>query len=576
MANFIVGIDFGAYAIRLVEVDTSSDPVVVTQDEERLPPAHRGYLEPRNEEEAAAGSAEETEHDEDEGAPEDQPASEATPADREGSPADAGASEVDASAPWIDSLTTLLDRHEFSADTTFLTFLPQGRAISIHVDVPFDDHEKVDDILPNLLEDRLPMAPSEIVYDFRIIGGEDDEEHQAVVGLGRRDDIGTFLDRLQEASFDPAVLGIPELMLRYVAGAAVPSDETAAVLDVGHRTTRVAVLEEGAAVMARSLDTAGADVTRAIAREFDLSDEQAERYKKNRATAVDPDRIADPEEAAVAQAVRTALRPLVRELRRNFQSLYATSGVELDQIYVCGGTSRVDHFAAYFENQLGVPVGHLDLRASLPWNVDGEPGQPESALALSMALQPIRDASNTYLHNLRTDEFAYQGGPGILGENAGRWLALAAGVLVLFFGSLLTERYRLQAEAHALEKSLASQSQELFGREVTEPSLIQQLASGKTGSERAFVPEMSAYQLYFELMSRISEDIELQVNRIDVDTDRNIVQMAGVTTGPQTVDRLISDLEKLECLENVEQRGEVRVKSKDEARFQLEIQSKCS
>lgn len=574
MANYIVGIDFGAYAIRLVEVDTSGDPVVVTQDEERLPPGHEGYLAPRHERATDAES--------DEGGEEDEETSD----DRTEEPAgasdrthDTGDETVGAesatSATWIETLEALLDRHEFSPDTTFLTFLPQGRSMSIHLGVPFEDRDKVDDILPNLLEDRLPMPPSEIVYDFRIIEGDDEDEHQAVIGLGRRDDIGHFLDRLDEATFDPAVLGIPELMLRYVAGAAVPSDEVAAVLDLGHRTTRVVVLEEGNAVMARVVDTAGVDLADALAAEFDLSAEQAEQYKKNRATAIDPERAADREEEAVAKAVRRALRPLVRELRRNFQSLYAQSGVQLDHIYVCGGTSRVDHLSAYFEHEFGVPVAPLDLRSSIPWDVDGEPGKPESALALSMALQPIRDPSDTYLHNLRTGEFAYRGGPGLLGANTGRWIGIAAAAVVLFFGTLMAERYRLQSEAEALEQGLATQSQQLFGREVTDPALIQKLAAGEQGGDRAYVPEMSAYQLYFELMSRVSEDIELEINRMDVDTDRNVVQMAGITTDPQTVDRLVSDLEKLDCLKNIDKKP-VRVKSENEARFQLEISSQCS
>ena len=65
------------------------------------------------------------------------------------------------------------------------------------------------------------------------------------------------------------------------------------------------------------------------------------------------------------------------------------------------------------------------------------------------------------------------------------------------------------------------------------------------------------------------------MDRLDVDIDRNIVQMAGVTSDPQTVDKLVTDLEKLDCIKAVNKKP-VTVKSENEAEFRLEITSGCS
>jgi type IV pilus assembly protein PilM len=582
MADHIVGLDFGSRSIKMVVIDNSGEPVVVDYDSESLALDPDPYLRTPDGTSESGGDAEQSGEDDDATDSSAEASGDSREGDSPDAPADREGDDWEAdfgpSHSWIETLDRLLSRHDFEQGTQFVTFLPEGRAISIHEQVPFPEPSKVKSILPNLLEDRLPLDPEHVVYDFELIVDEDegeDAQHTAVVGLGRKRDIRRFLDHLEDSGVNPAVLGVPELMLRYLSDAALPRSETDAIVDIGHQFTRVIVLEDGEAVLAHSVEVGGWTVTRRIAQKFDISLEQAESYKRNRATVAPADRLQDREEEALSEAVRAALRPLVRDLRRNFQSLYANQRIQLDAIYLCGGSSQIDHLEEYLDEQFGVPVDPLPLESAVNYQLLEGEGAPESALALACALQPVEDRKEERLLNLRKGEFAYSGDSGLIRSVFSRWGAAAAVLLVLFFGTLFAEKYRLEAKADAMDQAVAEQTKELFGKPVTDSTVINNLASGQSGGQRAFVPEMSAYQLYFELMSRVSEDIELELDRVDVDIDRNIVQMSGTTTDPQTVDTIVTDLEQLECLSDINKKP-VRVQNENEARFELEISSKCS
>lgn len=580
MASRIVGLDFGTRSIKLVELNVS-ERTVTTWDEEPLPLGNRRYLPDQSGSFGPDGDGSGEESNQPQGA---------DAADAEGSDdqteGEAQQSDSKPDGPamggdgWLDRLEALIDRNEFDEDTVVVSYLPDGRGLSVHQDVPFPEPSQVASVLPNMLQDRLPMSPSEIVYDFKILDADEaeqkdeDDEFRSIVGIGRKRDLAFFLDRLERVGVNPIHLGLPELMLRYTMEATVAGANASALVDLGHRFTRVLVLEDGNSVMARSFKFGGWDLTKAIADEFDITVEQAESYKE-RTPLVDPGDARDEQSAAISETIQRKMRTLVRDLRRQFQSLYADERVQVETIHICGGTSEIENLEAHLGSELGIDVrrlnvGQLDALGTIP-----DEALPRAALPMGLALQQVRDRSANRMLDLRQDEFSYAGRSEFLQGQMVKYGAIAAALFILFLGTLFARNYELQAERDSMREAVTTQSKELFGESITDPKLIRQTATGKAGAQRAFVPEMSAYQLFHELVSRTSEDMKLEMDRLDVDIDRNIVQMSGVTSDPQAVDKLVSDLEQLDCIKNINKKP-VTVKSDNEAEFRLEISSGCS
>jgi Tfp pilus assembly PilM family ATPase len=621
MANHIIGLDFGTYSIKLVRIERGRDPRVLDFDEEPLP-----RFEKREVETAAPESA-----------PPQEPSQGPSPDDFENAPTQvrdrddiegaggdwdadlgepgpppmpdggsqlAGAGEEPGGEPeeptetdevdqepaegWEIALDRLIERGAFDDDGLVVTFLPDGQAMSIHQQVPFKERSKIENILPHMLDDRLPVDPSKVVYDFQLIDSTVEEGAEAVIGFARKEQVGEFLDELKDHRVNPAVLGIPELLLSYALERCAPSkDGTYAVVDIGHRYTRVLVLHRGEPAVARSVQFGGHQLTEAIAKRFDASYEQAENFKENRAIIVGPDDAPTDETRALSDCIEGAFSPFVRDLRRTFQSLYARSRIQIDEIFVCGGTSQLENLPDYLGREFGVPVSPLpidrlpgmseagiDETGMLP--AGKRPPDARLTMAASCALQQLDGRDEERLIDLRKGEFTYRGKSSYLRSQMVRFGVAALILVLLVIGMLFTQKIQMEAQRDSMRAALEQQTTTLFGEPIFTNDDIKKRLTGEATTEKGYIPKMSAYQLYFELASRVPKDLDVSLTRFEVDADRNVAQMYGETTSPQAVERLMEDLRGLDCLKDVRQEGELKIKADSEVDFHLHISSECS
>ncbi|MGM0558342.1 MAG: pilus assembly protein PilM, partial [Myxococcota bacterium] len=274
MPNEIIGLDFGTYSVKVVRMEGGRQPRIVSYDEERLPT--KAELRPDDFEgpEAAPGGQESGEDDKFGPSPDEFEDAETTVRNRddvEGAPDDEADDDVEAvgddevddwdtsdETRWGVALDRLAERGALGDDAIAVTFLPNGQAMSIHQDVPFDDPDKVKNILPHMLDDRLPVETDDVIYDFELIEGSSPDNKEAVIGFARREHVGTLLGELGDHRIDPAVVGVPELLMRYVLERCMPSEHgTYALVDIGHTFTRVLVLHNDEPVIARQVRFGG-------------------------------------------------------------------------------------------------------------------------------------------------------------------------------------------------------------------------------------------------------------------------------------------------------------------------------
>ncbi|MBA2664195.1 MAG: pilus assembly protein PilM [Bradymonadaceae bacterium] len=578
MATRITGLDLGTYSIKVVHLEVQRDLRVIGYDEERVLVAE---VAPVPGVAGVAGVASVSDFDDE--------ATSVRPAPVEGADGVANndwlepesfEAELDplADAPgWVRALNGLAKRGNFEGQWV-VTCLPNGKAMTIHVEVPFDSKQKVTSILPHLLMDRLPLDPRAVVYDFVVGAGAKPEQHEAIVGFARKEEMATFLEDTRSCGVDPVVVGVPELMLRYVAERAAPMGTGSyAVLDIGHTYTRLLVVNEGQPILARAVRMAGHDITEAIARRFNISYEDAEKVKHARGAILPATDAEDPAMLALSESITGALGPLVRELRRSFQSLFAQSRVKVENIYIMGGSSRLKNLVGFLEAEFMVPTErfHLEHNVILADLPAAERHAASIGLGLSLALQQAVDRQEKKLVNLRQGEFSFRGKSSFVRGQLTR-IGIAAAVLVCFLAVFLaTQRMEQRAQMEAMRSAVLKQSTELFGEPLDTQQKIQARLTGEAGSDRGFVPKMSAYELMYNLISRMSSDVTVVLDRIEVDTDRNLVQIVGVTSNPQAVDRLASDLEQLKCLREV-RKDRLQVRSETEVQFELHISSGCS
>lgn len=585
MAKTIIGLDIGTWSVKTLEIDPR-DGSILGFHEVLLPAAPVPVTPPPSPAAAAeaAGQADDSFEDsptEVREAPSDAPVDSSSPP-TDAAPAEAGdavepvetqGDAVDL-APWRAAVEALPDLDAVLTAERLIAAMPEELTTTLRVPVPFDDLGKVRSVLPHLLEDRLPMPLESVIWAFHIVPSvgpvePGEEEFEAIVGVASREDIGAHLAMLGEAGLDPSMLLVPELGLIAMHQTAWrAADGSVAILDLGHETSKLLVVHEGVPAIARSMKTGGRKLTSRIADIFGVDEAEAERIKHEYAAVVEGTAPND-QMARMSEAVSEGLRPVVRDVRRTLQSAFARDRVEVSRVFIVGGTSVIPGLDKYLALQLGIPVERL-LPDGLTSAGDAA---PRAAMAWSLAHVGYDEKMRGEAINLRKGPFVYRGRSSYLRVQLLKFAAAAAVLLMLVVVLLMAQKASHEAQRDAMRDALSTQTQQLFGESVTRENQIKMRLEGEGGGAGTLIPTRSAYEITYEVVNRVSSDLDLDLTRLEVDVDRNLIQIRGDTSDVQAVDKLVTDLEKLECLKEIK-KDKLTVKG-DKADFELQINSGC-
>ncbi|TXD34690.1 hypothetical protein FRC96_13845 [Lujinxingia vulgaris] len=579
MANRIVGLDIGAWAIKAVALDTLQRPVeVVGFAEVRLADLDEVAQTPAPVEEAALEEVEGSDAGEADGAAEEAEDEAADGGDFEDAIEAEERAEQVVREPWVRGIEQLIAQGFFEGVSRVVATMPHGEAMTLRLGVPFEGKAQVASVLPHLLMGSLPMPLQRVTYDFEVMPGKGEEPFDALVGFVESERLAGLLGSMQAVGVDPAMVGISELALRQAAERAMMlQSESFAVIDFGHAHTRLLIQEGARTVVARGIKQGSQALSEALAESFNLSLDDADRLKVQRARldvgADEPDQAV----ARVGQVAREVLGPLVRDLRRTFQSAYARDRVQVETIFICGGGSRLQGLKPYLEREFGVAVMPLSVELAVADEAAVGFGarQPEAMVALGAALMSVREKGQAEPVNLRQGPFEFRGKSSYVRAQLVRLGIAAAALVVLGLGVLLMQRLDQSAQLDAMKEATAEQTQALFGERLTSPAAIRARLGGAAGPERGFVPLKSAYELLSLVTEGTADVEELQLDRIDIDTDRQLIQMVGVTDSPQSVDQIAASLERQECLTDA-RKEKVTVQGDNRVQFEIHVTSDCS
>jgi general secretion pathway protein L len=573
-SSTFTGLEIGTYSVKAMTVTDGGELNIVDFAEEKVP-----AIEPE--------SADEQREEQPSDVPEEQQQDKVSEQPEEVDELETGdVSEERQLEPWEYALNQLRERDYFENTGPTVTYLPGGQIMSIRLDVPFGERDQVEEVLPHLLEDHLPLDPQQLVYDFHLqekfrVGEDTDETHEAIVGFARREQLGAFLDKLSDHEVDPAVIGAPQLMLNWLAESHPQVDEsqTNAFIDIGHKYTRILVKNGDRIGISRSISKGGKHLTEAIAGQLDKTEEQAEHLKKTEAAIMGSQGGGPAEEQKLGEIVRGEISSLIREIQRTLDSLYEETRLEVDQAYITGGTSQLEGIVEYIESALDMPAVQVSLRQfqTKPETPAEVKDLDTSSLGLpfAMSTQQIQDSRSERTVNLRKDEFEYRGKSSYIRKQLTRYGVVFAGLFVLLIGLLWTRSMELTAQKNSMRQAVQKQTKQLFGDSLTDHTQIQKRLTGKSGEQRAFVPDMSAYQIYYKLMSQVPEDFDFTTDWVEVDLSRNLIQLRGETKNIQAMEKLKSYLAQVDCIQNV-QDEDVSTDTENRASFELQIQSGCS
>lgn len=252
----------------------------------------------------------------------------------------------------------------------------------------FDSHvtsaEGAESIIRNEAQKHVPLKLSEVVLEWRIVGGGQDKEGNSagskVFIMAVPNDI---VKRYREISQQLGVeLEVLEVEIFSIARSAFGTDQNAYMLiDIGGQNTNLTIFAQGFIRNSVNFNIAGDDFNRAIINKYSKwSTAQAEEVKHA--------------EGLSNSVVKSALTPLLDSIIHRAQTMLdeeKESGIK--KVIVSGGSMLMPGILNYFQSNLELPIELVD-----PWKSVGLPRELQSsalnlgtsfAVAIGLALRGL-------------------------------------------------------------------------------------------------------------------------------------------------------------------------------------------
>ncbi len=345
-----------------------------------------------------------------------------------------------------------------------------------------------------------------------------------------------------------------------------------AIADLGHERCSVAIASpEGELLFARTFAGGGLALTRAIAREFEVTLEDAQAWKENEGSLSDEEG-ASPESERAAEALRRGLAPIVRELRASVLAHKARFKLPVGKLWLTGGTSRLRGLAQFLSHELGLPV---ELLNPIPRDPASDAALPEPTVALAaqsfaLALRG-HSTSKSARFNLRKGPHAFRGDLDYLKGKLSRLVGFAALLALLAIASSVAHFRMLATRERGLDDWLCETTKRVLG-DCQKDYLVALSRLKGHGSPVALLPSYSALDLFAELTERAAKAAAvLETTEITLDRGR----VHGKTDTFEGVDKLVAELKSFKCFQEI-RRGKV-AKSPDGSKveFDLDLRIQC-
>jgi type IV pilus assembly protein PilM len=235
-------------------------------------------------------------------------------------------------------------------------------------------------------EQHVPFDIKSVELDFQILDPTAEGlQMEVLLVAAKRELVDDKIALLSDANLAPAVIDVDAFALHNAFEHNYPeaSEGIVALVNVGHDSTNVNILEDGVPILTRDIPFGSRRVREDLQRERGLTAEQAEDVLQGKTDHPDLDRFVQQAVDEVAVGIERASAFLMTR----------QSGEGLGKIFLCGGGARIPGLTASLasrmniETQLVNPFERTPVRPDAAVNLNLEEAAPMFLLPLGLALR---------------------------------------------------------------------------------------------------------------------------------------------------------------------------------------------
>ncbi len=296
-------------------------------------------------------------------------------------------------------LSNLVD--EFGLKSAPVNYAVSGQSVFTRfVRLPSVEPEKVDQIIQFEAQQNVPFPIQEVVWDYQLVGSSDEGQVEVVLVAIKSDLLEDLNSSIESGGVVANIVDVAPMAIynafRYNYG---QKSGCSLILDIGAKTTNLIFCEPNK-VFSRSIPIGGSTITLAAAKELQISEEQAEEFKKKEGFVSLGGAYADPEDANLARLTKLARNTMTRlhaEVNRSISFYKAQQkGSQPSRIYLAGGTVKMPFMREFFNEKMQMPIEYLNplSNVAIGSKVDSERVAREAHMLAEVVGLALRSSSS--------------------------------------------------------------------------------------------------------------------------------------------------------------------------------------
>jgi type IV pilus assembly protein PilM len=234
-------------------------------------------------------------------------------------------------------------------------------------------------------EQHVPFDMENVQLDFQILDPDATGAQMSVLLVAaKRELIDNRMNLLADAGLVPAVIDVDAFALYNAFERSYPDavDGLVALVNIGHETTNLNLLENGVPVLVRDISFGSRKVREALQRDRGLTAEQAEDLVQGRRN-----------EPALRSLLDEKVEELAVGIERAAAFIIAQSGGSIARVFVCGGGARIPGLVQALGDRLGIrtevanPLERITVRPEVSLSDSLDTISPMLMLTVGLALR---------------------------------------------------------------------------------------------------------------------------------------------------------------------------------------------
>lgn len=303
---------------------------------------------------------------------------------------------------------------------------------------PIEDQDRLRQMVEYEVRQNIPFPIEEVTWDSQLFQRPESAEMETVLIMVRTELLESFIDVVERNGKEVLFADVSAVSTYNMARSNfIGEDQCEMIVDIGGHNTNLIFLD-GQQFFIRSLPVSGYTITQQIAKEFEMTLEQAEKVKREYGFVnLGGNYAGTTSEFAnkISKIIRNTMTRLHSEIIRSI-NLYrsAQQGNKPVKMYLTGGSSIMEYTTRFFGEKLDMEVEYLNPFQSVQFDestvsaqyLEGVAHMFSSVVGLGMRCNvrcPVELKLIPQVQKLDID-FAKRK----------PWLALGAGLLVAAFG----------------------------------------------------------------------------------------------------------------------------------------------